>query len=116
MKCLCICLIAGLLLGIAACTKTHQRVGGGGLHTPVQLQVGAPGSPMGPISLQTGQLVLLPQCCPPIELRDAKGKFLQKLKVSSDPQPMIARAGSYSIVGHDPAGEECVLRVAVTNR
>jgi hypothetical protein len=40
--------------------------------------------------------------------------LVRELKYTREPQPVVAVAGAYSIVGHDPAGAECVLRLEVT--
>jgi hypothetical protein len=31
-----------------------------------------------------------------------------------EPQPLVADPGVYSIVGYDPGGEECIVRIEVT--
>jgi hypothetical protein len=109
-----ILMLAALGLAITGCTSTRQDVNRTSLQTPVQVQLGEGGSPLGPIRIRSGQLISLPLCCPPIELRDAKGKLVRELKYTREPQPLVAGTGTYSIVGHDPAGEECVLRLEVT--
>jgi hypothetical protein len=55
-----------------------------------------------------------PFCCPPLELRDASGHVVQEFDVTAGQQRLEAPAGAYSLVGHDPAGEECVVQVEVT--
>ena len=104
------------LLAIAGCTSARQDVSRTSLQTPLQVQLGEDGSPLGPIRIRSGQLISLPLCCPPVELRDAKGKRVQELKYTRDPQPLVAGPGTYSIVGHDPGGGECVLRLEVTQK
>jgi hypothetical protein len=103
-----------LVLGMAGCTSARQDVNGTSLQTPVQVQLGEAGSPLGPVRIRSGQLISLPLCCPPVELRDANGKLVRKLRCTRELQPLVARTGTYSIVGHDPAGAECALRLEVT--
>ena len=104
------------LLANAGCTSARQGVGATSLQTPLQVQLGEEGSPLGPIRIRPGQLISLPHCCPPVELRDAKGKRVRELKHTRDPQPLVAGPGTYSIVGHDPAGGECMLRLEITKK
>jgi len=106
--------LTGLVLAVSGCTSTRQDVNRTSLPTTVQVQLGDAGSPLGPIRVRSGQLISLPLCCPPVELRDAKGKLVRELKYTREPQPLVAATGTYSIVGHDPAGGECVLRLDVT--
>ncbi len=108
-----ILMLTALAVAIAGCTSNRQGVNRTSLQTPVQVQLGAAGSPLGPIRIRSGQLIALPLCCPPVELRDANGKVLRELKYTQEPQPLVARPGNYSIVGHDPGGEECVVRLEV---
>lgn len=56
-----------------------------------------------------------PLSCPPLELRGPNGELVRKLKNTREPQPIVAAAGIYSIVGHDPAGGERLLRLHVTD-
>jgi hypothetical protein len=104
-------MLTALVLAITGCTSTRQEVARNSLQTPIPIQLGKVGSPLGPIRIRSGQLISLPLCCPPVELRDTKGKLVRKLKYTREPQPLVARTGTYSIVGHDPAGGECVLRL-----
>ena len=104
------------LLAIAGCTSTRQDVDRTSSQTPVQVHLGEADSPLGPMRIRSGQLISLPHCCPPVELRDAKGKRVRELKHTCAPQPLVAGAGTYTIVGHDPAGGECVLRLEVTKK
>ena len=103
MNCGRVFMLSALAVAIIGCAKA-----------PVQVQLGRPGSPLGPIQIRSGQLISLPNCCPPIELRDASGKLVRELTYTSKPQPLVAGEGSYSIVGHNPGGEELVLRLDVT--
>ena len=111
-----ILMLTALAVAIAGCRSTRQNVEGTCLQTPVQLELGAAGSPLGPIHIRSGQLICLPLCCPPVELRDANGKVVRELKHTREPQSFVASNGSFSIVGHDPGGGECVLRLEVTNK
>lgn len=104
-----------LAVTIVGCTSTRQDVDDALLHTPMKVELGAPGSPLGPTRIRSGQLIVLPQCCPPVELRDANSKAVREFEYSRRPQPLVARPGTYSIVGHDPGGDECVLRLEVTS-
>ncbi len=105
-----------LILGMAGCTSARPDARGTSLQMPIQVQFGEAGSTAGPVRVRPGQWVALPQCCPPVELRDAHGKLVRELRCTREPQPLAAGAGTYSIVGHDPAGAECVLRVEVTEQ
>jgi uncharacterized membrane protein len=111
-----ILILIALVLAIAGCTSTRRDVNRTSLETPVQVQLGEAGSPLGPILIRSGQLISLPLCCPPVELRDAKGQLVRELKYTREPQSLVAGTGTYSIVGHDPAGGECVLRLEVTKK
>jgi hypothetical protein len=111
-----ILMLTALVLAMAGCTSTRQDLSRTSLETPVQVQLGKAGSPLGPIRIRSGQSISLPLCCPPVELRDAKGKLVRELKYTQEPQPLVAGTGTYSIVGHDPAGGECVLRLEVTEK
>ena len=75
----------------------------------------AGGPARGPVKLRSGQAFIPPRCCPPLELRDAKGNAAQEFDVTAGEQRLAVPAGAYSLVGHDPGGEECVLRLEVTN-
>ncbi len=109
-----IVMLTVLAVAIAGCTSTRQGVNSTSMQTPVQVQLGTAGSPLGPIRIRSGQLIALPLCCPPVELRDANGKVVRELKYTREPQPLVARPGNYSIVGHDPGGGERVVRLEVT--
>ena len=103
-----------LLAIVGGCTNTRQAVDVSSQPVPLKLELGASGSPLGPIRIRSGQWITLPLCCPPVELRDANGKRLRKLVYTQEPQPLVARPALYSIVGHDPSGSECVLKIEVT--
>jgi hypothetical protein len=109
-------MLTALALALAGCTSARQEASTTSLQTPLQLHVGEPGAPLGPIRIRSGQLVVLPSCCPPVELRDAKGKLVRELTYTREPQALVANDGTYSIVGHDPAGAECVLRLKVIRK
>ncbi len=82
--------------------------------TPVKLDLNADDAPSGPVRIRSGQMIQLELGCPPVELRNAKGRLLRKLEYTNEPQPLVAAPGSYSIVGHDPGGKECAVRIEVT--
>jgi hypothetical protein len=109
-------MLTALVVAIAGCTSTRQDVDPTSVQTPVQVQLGEADSPLGPIRICSGQLISLPLCCPPVELRDAKGTLVLELNCTREPQPLVAGAGTYFIVGHDPGGRERVLRLEVTKR
>jgi len=108
-------MLTALVVTVVGCTSTPQDVDNTSLQTPMKVELGAPGSPLGPIRIRSGQLIALPPCCPPVELRDANGRVVRELEYTRRPQPLVAHTGTYSIVGHDPGGEECVLRLEVTD-
>jgi hypothetical protein len=97
---------------VVGCTDT-KHVDNPSLHIPIQLKLGHTGSPLGPIRIQSGQLIALPLCCPPVELRDANGRKIRELDSTQQPQPLVARPAN-AIVGHDPAGNERILKLKVT--
>ena len=107
---------AALVVTVVGCTSTRQDIEDTSLQTPMTVELGAPGSPLGPIRIRSGQLISLPPCCPPVELRDANGRVIRELEYTRNPQPLVVRPGNYSVVGHDPGGEECVLRLEVTDQ
>lgn len=108
------CMLTILAVMIVGCTSPRQEVEDTSLRVPMKLELGASGSPLGPIRIRSGQLIVLPSCCPPVELRDANGKVLRELEYTRQPQPLVARPGSYSIVGHDPGGGEQAVMLEVT--
>jgi hypothetical protein len=107
--------VTAVAILFAACTSARQDLERTPLDPPIRARLGEAGSPAGPIRIHSGQLVSLPRCCPPLELRDAKGRLVRQLEYTTEAQPIVARAGSYFIVGHNPAGEELVLRLKVVN-
>jgi hypothetical protein len=108
-------MVTALVVAIAGCTNTRQDLDRASLQVPVQVKLGRVGCPLGPIHIRSGQLISLPLCCPPVELHDGKGKLVRELRYTHQPQPLVAATGTYSIVGHDPGGQERVLRLEVTN-
>ena len=103
-------MLAVLVIAAIGCATTKRE----SIETPMQLELGPPGSPLGPVTLLSGQMVALRIGCPPIELRDESGKLFRKLKYTTNPQVLEAPPGKYSIVGHDPLGREWTLNVVVT--
>lgn len=92
--------------------QRHQRDGEDiALQVPMEIRWDA----SEPVRLRSGQMVVPPFCCPPLELRDAQGTVVQEFDFSAGKQPLVASAGSYVLVGHDPAGVECVLHIEVTS-
>ncbi len=102
-----------LVAVVVGCTSTRREADAASLRVPMKLELGAPGSPKGPVLIRSGQLIECPPCCPPLELRDASGKVVRDLTLTRY-LPLVARPGNYSIVGHDPGGKECVVRLVVT--
>jgi hypothetical protein len=41
---------------------------------------------------------------------------VQKLELGAGPQRLAAPPGTYALVGHDPAGEERVVRITVRRK
>lgn len=107
-------LVLMFLLATAGCTSTQQFVDRASLLTPLQIHLGEEDSPLGPVRIRSGQMISRPHCCPPVELRDAKGRRIRELNYTRASQALVAAPGTYSIVGHDPAGGESVLFVEVT--
>jgi hypothetical protein len=103
-----------LVVMAAGCTSTRREADAASLRVPMELGLGAPGSPAGPVRIRSGQVILVGPCCPPLELRDASGKVIRELDFPRQPLPLVVRPGSYSIVGHDPEGNERGVRIAVT--
>ena len=82
--------------------------------TPVKLNLNSDDAPTGLVRIRSGQMIELELGCPPVELRDAKGRLLRELEYTKEPQPLVAAPGRYSIVGYDPGGEECAVGIEVT--
>jgi hypothetical protein len=57
-----------------------------------------------------------PLCCPPLELRTASGEVVQRFDVTAGLQRLVAPSGVYSLVGHDPAGEELIVQIILTDK
>jgi hypothetical protein len=112
----CGTVMALLVIPIGGCSGLHGDREGRSLQEPLKLELGKPGSPLGPVRVRSGQMIVPPRCCPPLELRDARGRVVQEFDVTRWAQPLVAVPGSYSLVGHDPAGEECVLLVEVRGK
>ncbi len=112
MSCNYAFVLTTLVIMAVGCTSTKHDAAS--LRVPMKLEIGAPGSPAGPVRIRSGQVIKVGICCPPVELRDANGKVLRQLDFPGPPQPLVVRPGRYSIVGHDPEGNEGVVRVEVT--
>jgi len=111
-----ISVLAIILVGTVGCTTARRDVRVSTLGTPIKIEFTEPGSPRASIQLESGQIIELPLCCPPLELRTASGDVVQEFDVTAGPQRLAAPGGIYSLVGHDPAGEECVVQIIVTNK
>ena len=81
----------------------------------MKLEFGDQESDQNLIRLRSGQLIVPPRCCPPLELRDVNGVIVQKIDSTASKQGLVAPAGIYSLVGHDPAGGERVLHIEITS-
>ncbi len=112
----CGAVMALLVIPIGGCSGLHGNPEGKSPREALQLDLGKPGSPLGPVRLRSGQMIVPPRCCPPLELRDARGRTVQEFDVTCWTQTLVAAPGSYSLVGHDPGGEECVLLVEVRGK
>lgn len=105
-----------LAVTVAGCTSSRDGADDKSLQAPLEIKLGEPGgTPCGPLELRAGQMLVPPRCCPPLELRNAKGDVVQVLDVTAREQRLVAPVGLYSLVGHDPSGKECVLQLRVTN-
>ena len=100
---------------VVGCRSTRQDADNASLQSPVKLDLDAPDSDKAPVRLRFGQMIDPNICCPPLELRDANGAVVQEFNVGARPERLVARAGTYLLVGHDPGGEECVLRIEVVD-
>jgi hypothetical protein len=102
-----------LVATVVGCTSTRQDADNASLQIPVKLDFYAPDSAKVPVRLRSGQMIDPNMCCPPLELRDGSGAVVQDFSVGGTPERLTARAGTYLLVGHDPSGEECLLRIEV---
>ena len=111
---LCTCLMLQ-----SGCHTTQKKTETASLQKPVRLELGKIGKPKGPVQIRSGQMVLLPPYCPPVELRDADGKLVRRLDRGVDttkqPQALDISPGRYFIVGHGPVAGEHILLVDVTD-
>lgn len=104
--------LAIMLLSTVGCTTANRDARVTTLETPVKIQFAEPAS----ILLESGQMIEPPRCCPPLELRTARGDVVQKFDVTAGPQRLVAPSGTYLLVGHDPGGEERVVQIRVTGK
>jgi hypothetical protein len=109
----CGAVMAVLVIAIGGCSRLHGNLEGRSLQEPLQIELGKPGSQLGPVQLRSGQMIVPPRCCPPLELRDASGRVVHEFDVTQWTQPLVAAPGSYLLVGHDPEGKERVRRIEV---
>ena len=109
-------LIAFLVITTWGCSGPHGNLEGRSLQEPLEIELGEPGSQLGPVQLRSGQVINPPFCCPPLELRDASGRMVQEFDVTHRTEPLVAVPGSYLLVGHDPGGGERVRRIEVRGK
>jgi hypothetical protein len=108
--------LAIMLVGAVGCTTARRDVRVSALGTPIKIEFTEPGSPRTSIQLESGQMIEPPLCCPPLQLRNASGDVVQEFDVTAGQQRLVAPTGIYSLVGHDPGGEECVVQIKVTGK
>ncbi|MHC1765074.1 MAG: hypothetical protein AB9869_12365 [Verrucomicrobiia bacterium] len=104
--------LAVMLFVTVGCTTAHRDVRVSTLETPIKIQFAESAS----ILLASGQVIEPPRCCPPLELRTANGQVVQEFDVTAGPQRLVAPSGTYSLVGHDPGGEDRVVQIKVTEK
>ena len=107
---------AVLAIAIWGCSRLNCNLEGRSLQEPLEIKLGKPGSQLGPVQLRSGQVIVPPRCCPPLELREPSGRIVQEFDVTGGAQPLVAGPGSYLLVGHDPGGKECVRLVEVRGK
>ena len=100
---------------IVRCKSTQTNVEDTPTQTPMTVKLSKPDSVHSPIRIQSGQMFVPPRCCPPLELRDPNGEVVQEFDSTSRQQRLVAPAGTYSLVGHDPGGKEWVAQLEVAN-
>jgi hypothetical protein len=109
-------LLVIVLVAAVGCTTARRDVPVSTLGTPIKIEFTEPGSSRASIRLESGQMIEPPRCCPPLELRTASGEVVQQFDVTAGQQRLVAPSGVYTLVGHDPAGEECVVQINVTSK
>lgn len=100
---------------IVGCNSTQRALDGTSTQTPLKLEFDVQESAQTPMRLRSGQVFIPPFCCPPLFLRNVNGAKVQKFDSTAGEQRLVAPAGMYELVGHDPAGGECVLHLEVVN-
>jgi hypothetical protein len=108
-------MLAVLTVILVGCTTTRRYSEDFSLQTPVKIELGKPGAPAGPIRLRSGQMMNAVFCCPSLELRDGHGTVVREFAEHTPGQRLDVPAGTYSLVGHDPEGKECVLQLKITS-
>ena len=109
----CGTVMALLVIAIEGCSRLRGNPEGGSLQEPLTIVLEQPGAHLDPVRLRSGQMIVPPRCCPPLELRDASGRVAHEFDVTRWVQPLVAAPGSYLLVGHDPGGKEYVRRIEV---
>ena len=85
------------------------------LQTPMNVELAKPGSSLETVTIRSGQIIVLDKTyCPPIQLRDANGVVVRKLRGGTRPQKLLASPGMYTIVGHSPTAGEWTRKIEVT--
>ena len=108
-------MLSMLFVTIAGCKSTQPSFEDASTQTPMTVKLGKPGSAHSLIRIRSGQMFVPPRCCPPLELRDPNGEVVQEFDSTSRQQRLVAPAGTYSLVGHDPGGKERVAQLEVAN-
>lgn len=106
--------LAIILVGTVGCTSARKNARINSLDIPTKIQFAQPDSPGAPIRLKSGQMVELPHCCPPLELRNANGETVQEFDIALSQVRLVAQSGIYSLVAYDPGGGEHAVQIIVT--
>jgi len=110
-------MLALLAVTIVGCTGLRKNESDVSLDTPLKIALGEPGgAARGPIRIRSGQKIIRPFCCPPLEFRDSAGNVVHDFYGDGKTLSIVAAPGSYSLVGHNPGGKECVLLLEVISK
>ncbi|MGB0580935.1 MAG: hypothetical protein ACPGVU_14635 [Limisphaerales bacterium] len=107
-------MLAIILVGTVGCTSARQDARTSALDIPTKIQFAQTDSSWAPIRLKSGQMVELPQCCPPLELRNTNGDTVQEFDITGGQVRLVAQSGIYSLIGYDPGGGEHTVQIIVT--